>query len=149
MFEVVFSLVFARISAPGFCPGEGVRALVPAGNELPDLAHQVRDRGERAAVDGLALDDSKPDLDYVPPRSGRGGEVDVDAQVNEMMDPGWSRQRIAPSIATRCLINRTASDRHPPLSQSRSRGCPAGSGSMPMNRTAPKRPTYVVVHQDL
>jgi hypothetical protein len=44
-----------------------VLAVVPAVDELTDLDHEVADGAERAAVDGLAFDDSEPDLDQVQP----------------------------------------------------------------------------------
>jgi hypothetical protein len=39
-----------------------VLAVVPAVDELTDLDHKVADRAEGAAVDGLVLDNSDPDL---------------------------------------------------------------------------------------
>jgi len=41
---------------------KGVGAVVPAVDEAADLAGEVGDRGEGAAVDGLAFDDPEPDL---------------------------------------------------------------------------------------
>ena len=62
----------------GFGPDEWVFASVPAVDEGPDLGGEVAGRGERAAADGLALNNAEPDLDQVQPRAGGRGEVDVD-----------------------------------------------------------------------
>jgi hypothetical protein len=45
----------------GLGPDEGVAAVLPAVDEGTDLDHQLADRGEGAAVDGLAFDDPEPD----------------------------------------------------------------------------------------
>src|SRR4051794_11510902 len=49
------------------CPREGAGAGVPAVDEPADLAGEVADRGERAAVDGLPLGQGEPDLDQIHP----------------------------------------------------------------------------------
>ena len=49
----------------GLGPDEWVLALVPAGVEGADLAHQVGDGGEGAAADRLAVDDAEPDRDQI------------------------------------------------------------------------------------
>jgi hypothetical protein len=41
-----------------FGPDEGVCSLVPAGDEVPDLADEVADRREGSSADGLAFDDA-------------------------------------------------------------------------------------------
>lgn len=38
-------------------------SVVPVGDELSDLGVDVFHRGEHAAADGLAVDDTEPDLD--------------------------------------------------------------------------------------
>jgi hypothetical protein len=40
-----------------------VLAVVPAGDEGPDLDHEIADEAEGAAADGLAFDDAESDLD--------------------------------------------------------------------------------------
>jgi hypothetical protein len=65
----------------GLGPDDWVLAVVPAVDELTDLDHEVADGAEAAAVDGLALDDSEPDLDQIQPGPGGGGEVDLDPGV--------------------------------------------------------------------
>ena len=67
--------------------------MVPAVDEGPDLDHQLADRGEGAAADGLAFDDAEPDLDKVEPRSRGRREVNV--------DPGV---RCQPGLAFRVLV---------------------------------------------
>jgi hypothetical protein len=49
----------------GLGPDKRLTAVVPAVDEGPDLDHQLSDRGEGAAVDGLAFDDPEPDLDQI------------------------------------------------------------------------------------
>jgi hypothetical protein len=46
----------------GVDPHEGVRPLVPASDDGPDLGVDVGDAAVAAAVDGLPLDDGEPDL---------------------------------------------------------------------------------------
>ena len=52
-------------------PGEGVGAVVPAGDEGADLGVEVPDAGEAATVDGLAPDDREPDRPGSSTRRGR------------------------------------------------------------------------------
>ena len=51
----------------GLGPNKGLTAVVPSVDEGPDLDHEVSDGGKRAAVDGLAFDDTEPDLDQIQP----------------------------------------------------------------------------------
>ena len=57
----------------GLRPGERVAALVPAVDEGPDRADELRDTREGATADGLAGDDPEERLDQVEP--GAGGRV--------------------------------------------------------------------------
>jgi hypothetical protein len=65
----------------GLGPDEGVGSVVPAVDEGTDLGVQVLHGAEDAAPDGLAVDDSEPDLDEVQSGPGRGCEVHVDPGV--------------------------------------------------------------------
>ena len=66
----------------GFGPDEWVGAVVPAVDVGADSCGEVADAAERAAVNGLALNDAEPDLDYVHPgRRGRS-EMHSDAGAN-------------------------------------------------------------------
>lgn len=71
-------------------PSEGLAAVVPACDEGADLADQLADGGEGAAVDGLAFDDAEPDLDHAQRRPGGRGQVHVDPRVGRQpgLDPG-------------------------------------------------------------
>jgi hypothetical protein len=53
---VKFAVDLVEDVVGGFGPDERVTALVSAGDERPDLDHQVAGREEAAAVDGLLLD---------------------------------------------------------------------------------------------
>ena len=53
----------------GFGPDERSCGVVIAGDEAVDVLHQCADAAERAALEGLAGQDGKPDLDLVQPGS--------------------------------------------------------------------------------
>ena len=70
-----------RIQAvAGVGPGEGVgHGLVVVLDERSQLLDEIRDRGEVAATDDLAVDDAKDGLDGVEPRALFGQVDEPDA----------------------------------------------------------------------
>lgn len=52
----------------GLGPDEGVFAVVPPGDDLPDLRVEVFHACEGAAADCLLVDEAEPDVDKVGPR---------------------------------------------------------------------------------
>lgn len=58
---------FVEDGVGGRSPHEGLRMHVVVGDEVFDLAHQVRHRGEGVATDGLLGNQAEPAFDLVEP----------------------------------------------------------------------------------
>jgi hypothetical protein len=70
-------------------PGEWLGGLVVCGDESIDVLLQLLDVGEGGAVEGLSLQDRKPDFDLIEPGRSGWGEMKVDVGV--FLEPALRR----------------------------------------------------------